>query len=56
MVVRDAGSMCGMTTPHTENPVETAAVVWLEENWEAIPASNAWVEANGLTLRKFRLF
>lgn len=29
---------------------------WLEENMEALEASNAWVEANGLPLAKYRLF
>lgn len=29
---------------------------WLEENIEALESSNAWVEANGLPLAKYRLF
>ena len=29
---------------------------WLEENREAIEASNAWVEEHGLPLEKHRLF
>jgi antitoxin CcdA len=29
---------------------------WLEENKEALESSNAWVEANGLPLEKYRLF
>ncbi len=29
---------------------------WLEENMEALESSNAWVEANGLPLEKYRLF
>lgn len=29
---------------------------WLEENREALESSNAWVEANGLPLAKYRLF
>lgn len=29
---------------------------WNEENREAIEASNAWVEKNGLPLAKYRLF
>jgi antitoxin CcdA len=29
---------------------------WLEENREAIQASNAWVEKNGLPLAKYRQF
>jgi antitoxin CcdA len=40
--------------------VETIAEVrkarWLEENREALESSNAWVEANGLPLAKYRLF
>ena len=30
--------------------------LWKEENREAIEASNAWVEKNGLPLAKYRLF
>jgi antitoxin CcdA len=29
---------------------------WQEENREAIEASNAWVEKNGLPLTKYRMF
>lgn len=29
---------------------------WLEENREALDGYNAWVEANGLPLAKYRLF
>lgn len=29
---------------------------WLEENEEAIAASNAWVAEHGLPLEKYRLF
>lgn len=29
---------------------------WLEENRSALESSNAWVEANGLPLAKYRLF
>lgn len=29
---------------------------WLEENWEAIQSSNAWVEKHGLPLAKYRVF
>lgn len=29
---------------------------WLEENMDALESSNAWVEANGLPLAKYRLF
>lgn len=29
---------------------------WLKENWEALESYNAWVEANGLPLAKYRLF
>ncbi|HET7282469.1 MAG TPA: type II toxin-antitoxin system CcdA family antitoxin [Sphingomicrobium sp.] len=29
---------------------------WLEENKAALDSSNAWVEANGLPLEKYRLF
>lgn len=35
---------------------ETRAERWLEENREAIDGWNAWVEANGLPLAKYRLF
>jgi antitoxin CcdA len=29
---------------------------WLEENKAALESSNAWIEANGLPLEKYRLF
>ena len=29
---------------------------WVEENWEAIQASNAWVAEHGLPLAKYRMF
>lgn len=29
---------------------------WVEENWEAIQSSNAWVEEHGLPLAKHRMF
>jgi len=29
---------------------------WLEENMEALEASNEWLKANGLPLEKYRLF
>jgi len=29
---------------------------WLDENRAALESSNAWVEANGLPLAKYRLF
>ncbi len=29
---------------------------WLEENSDALESSNAWVEANGLPLAKYRQF
>jgi antitoxin CcdA len=29
---------------------------WVEENWEAIQSSNAWVEKHGLPLEKYRMF
>jgi len=29
---------------------------WLEENRDALDSSNAWVEANGLPLARYRLF
>ena len=35
---------------------EARAKRWLEENIEALESSNAWVEANGLPLAKYRLF
>lgn len=35
---------------------EARAARWLDENREALESSNAWVEANGLPLEKYRLF
>lgn len=35
---------------------EARAARWLEENREAIEASNAWVEKHGLPLAKYRQF
>jgi len=29
---------------------------WIEENWEAIQSSNAYVEEHGLPLEKYRMF
>jgi antitoxin CcdA len=29
---------------------------WIEENWEAIQSSNAWVEKHGLPFAKYRMF
>jgi len=29
---------------------------WIEENWEAIQSSNAYIEKHGLPLAKYRLF
>jgi antitoxin CcdA len=29
---------------------------WIEENWEAIQAWNAWVDEHGLPLAKYRMF
>jgi antitoxin CcdA len=29
---------------------------WIEENWDAIQSSNAWVEKHGLPLEKYRMF
>lgn len=39
-----------------ETLAEARAAKWLKENREAIESSNAWVEANGLPLAKYRLF
>lgn len=35
---------------------DAEAAQWLDENREAVDASNAWVEANGLPLASRRLF
>lgn len=35
---------------------EARATRWLEENKAALESSNAWIEANGLPLAKYRLF
>lgn len=29
---------------------------WIEDNWEAIQSTNAWVEKHGLPLAKYRVF
>ncbi len=29
---------------------------WIEDNWEAIQSSNAWVEKHGLPFAKYRMF
>jgi len=29
---------------------------WIEENWEAIQSTNAWVERHGLPLAKYCVF
>lgn len=29
---------------------------WVEDNWEAIQSSNAWVEKYGLPFAKYRMF
>jgi antitoxin CcdA len=29
---------------------------WIEENWDAIQSSNAWVEKHGLPFAKYRMF
>jgi antitoxin CcdA len=39
-----------------ETIAEARKARWLEENREALESSNAWVEANGLPLAKYRLF
>lgn len=40
-----------------QEAVKTArAKRWLEENKAALDSSNAWVDANGLPLEKYRLF
>lgn len=39
-----------------ETVKKARAARWLEENREALESSNAWVEANGLPLEKYRLF
>lgn len=56
MAMRRAGSLCGMTKSHESDPPKALTADWLEANREAISASNAWVKANGLPLRDFRLF
>ena len=35
---------------------KTRAERWLDENRAALEAANVWVEANGLPLKKHRLF
>lgn len=39
-----------------ETIAEARSARWLKENREALESSNAWVEANGLPLAKYRLF
>jgi antitoxin CcdA len=60
--VREAAAYFGIDA--TAMDVETLRVRvndagktrWVEENREAMEASNAWVEKNGLPLAKHRLF
>lgn len=40
----------------TEAVRAAKAAAWLEENREAIEASNKWVEEHGLPLEKYRMF
>lgn len=35
---------------------EARKLKWVEENWEAIQSSNAYVEQHGLPLAKYRQF
>jgi hypothetical protein len=42
--------------PTSRKGAKPPAAVWLEENREALAASNAWVEANGLPLAGNRRF
>ncbi len=35
---------------------EKRAQRWIQENWEAIESSNAYVEKHGLPLEKYRMF
>ncbi len=35
---------------------KTREAKWIEENWEAIQSTNAWVEKHGLPLAKYRVF
>lgn len=35
---------------------DAKAAAWNLENAQALEASNAWVESNGLPLRKYRIF
>ena len=37
-------------------PTAEEAAAWIEANWEAIEASNAYVEKHGLPLAKYRQF
>lgn len=45
--------IAGRSEAELRNAVREA---WLEENREAIEASNAWVEKHGLPLAKYRQF
>ncbi|MFN4039242.1 MAG: type II toxin-antitoxin system CcdA family antitoxin [Erythrobacter sp.] len=45
-----------MTTPTENRQPENLVSDWREANREAILSANAWVEANGLPLRDYRLF
>lgn len=45
--------IAGRTEEQARNAVREA---WIEENREAIEASNAWVEKHGLPLAKYRQF
>lgn len=36
--------------------VEKRAELWIQENWEAIESSNAYVEKHGLPLENHRMF
>ena len=40
----------------SEQVAKSRAEVWLQENREAILASNAWVEEHGLPLARYRRF
>jgi antitoxin CcdA len=40
----------------TQAVAEKRAELWLQENWDAIESSNAYVEKHGLPLAKYRMF
>ena len=40
----------------SEQVARSRAEIWLEENREALLASNAWVEKHGLPLARYRQF